>query len=83
MIQYLIAGLAVAIAALYSAWVFIPASWRRTAAALLARRASDSGLPAATARALQVRLERAPGCGDCDSCRACTPAVPNRVPRRS
>lgn len=74
MVQSLIVSLIVAAAALYCAWIFMPAALRRAIAARLARQASRSGLDAATARALQSRLERTSACGECASCKGCAPA---------
>jgi hypothetical protein len=74
MIQSLIAGVMVIAALLYSAWVFMPAAWRRAGAARLARQAGRSGMQAQAARQLQSRLERASACGECASCKGCQPA---------
>lgn len=75
MIQSFIVAAIVALAVLYSAWLLMPASWRRAGAARLARRAARSGLDAQRARALQERLEHASGCGECSSCKGCGPAA--------
>ncbi len=74
MIQYLIVGLIVVLATFYSAWVLMPASWRRAGAAKVAARATRSGLHAHAARELQLRLESASGCSDCATCKGCSPA---------
>lgn len=74
MIQSFIVAAIVALAVLYAGWAFMPAAWRRGAAARLARQASRSGLQPARARALQARLERSPACGACASCKGCGPA---------
>ena len=82
MVQTLIVALIVAAAALYSVWLFLPAPWRRTLAARVARQAGHAGLDRGQVQALQARLERAPGCGDCASCRGCAPAQVQREPPR-
>jgi hypothetical protein len=76
MTQLLIAAFMVAAALAYSAWVLMPASWRRGAAARLARRAADAGLAQEHARAIQARLERAGGCSECASCKGCASSSP-------
>jgi CBS domain containing-hemolysin-like protein len=79
MTQLLIAASIVAAALAYSAWVLMPAAWRRAAAARLARRAVRSGLALERVRALQTRLEGAGGCGECAKCKGCaSPAPPVR-----
>jgi hypothetical protein len=81
MIQYLIVSLIVVAAACYSAWVLMPASWRRAGAAKLAAGAAQSGMDAKAARELQLRLERASGCSDCASCKGCAPIKPGAALR--
>lgn len=76
MIQSLIAAFFVVAALAYSAWVLMPASWRRAAAARLARRAARAGLAKDQARAIQARLERAGGCSECASCKGCAGSPP-------
>lgn len=71
MTQFVIAAFIVAAAIGYSAWLLMPASWRRAAAARLARGAARSGLGQERARALQERLGRTGGCSDCASCKGC------------
>ena len=71
MIQSFIVTLIVIAAAIYTAWIVMPASWRRAAAAGLAREASRSGLNQATARRIQLRLESTTACGECASCKGC------------
>ena len=79
MTQLLIVAFIVAAALAYSAWVLMPAAWRRAGAARLARGVARSGVAQERARALQARLERAGGCGDCASCKGCaSPAPPSR-----
>lgn len=76
MIQYLVVGLIVAAATLYSGWILMPASWRRAGAARLARQATRSGLGEQAVRGLQSRLERASGCSECASCKGCAAVKP-------
>ena len=76
MTQLLIAAFIVAAALAYSAWVLMPASWRRACAARLARRAARSGLAQEQALAMQARLERAGACSECASCKGCAGAPP-------
>ena len=82
MFQSVIVALIVAAAALYCLWLFLPAGWRRALAARLARQAGDAGLDSGKVQALQARLERAPGCGDCASCRGCAPSNGPGAPPR-
>lgn len=79
MTQFLIVAFVVAAAVAYSTWVLMPASWRRAAAARLARQARRSGVAARHATVMQARLERAGGCSECASCKGC--ASPSPVPR--
>lgn len=79
MTQFLIVALIVAAALVYSAWVLMPAAWRRAAAAHLARRAARAGVAPRRATVLQARLEGAGGCSECASCKACASSSP--VPR--
>lgn len=76
MVQYLVVGMIVAAAVLYSAWTLMPAAWRRAGAAKLAARAARSGLAPQAARELQVRLERAGTCSECASCKGCAKGAP-------
>lgn len=72
MLQQVIVGLIVGLAALYALWRFMPAAWRRSAAAGLASGTHRAGLvDADSARKLQARLGQASGCGACDSCGGC------------
>jgi hypothetical protein len=71
MLQYLIVGLIVGAAVLYSAWAVLPAGLRGTAAARLARLAMRSGIGEASARNLQSRLGQAGSCSECAQCRGC------------
>ena len=80
MIQSLIAGAIVIAALFYSAWVFMPAAWRRAGAARMAQQASRSGMQAQAARQLQARLEGASACGECAGCKGCGPAPRDTAP---
>ncbi|MET0349181.1 MAG: DUF6587 family protein [Rhizobacter sp.] len=72
--QDLLVGLIVAACAVYAAWVLMPASWRRRAAARLA----GGPLPSALRARFQRLAKSAPGCG-CDGCDAGTPpGVPKK-----
>jgi hypothetical protein len=72
MTQQLIVGLIVAAAALYAAWRWMPAGWRRSAAYKLAAGSQRAGLvDQARAEQLAASLAKSSGCGACDSCGAC------------
>ena len=72
MTQQIIVGLIVALAALYAVWRWMPAGWRRSAAAKLAAGSQRAGLvDAQRAQALAASLAKSSGCGSCDSCGAC------------
>ncbi|GAA4328252.1 hypothetical protein GCM10023165_00450 [Variovorax defluvii] len=77
MTQQIIVGLIVALAALYAVWRWMPAHWRRSAAAHLASGSQRAGLvDAQRARKLAESLAKTSGCGSCDSCGSCaTPAA--------
>ena len=75
MLQTLIVGLIVTVAALYSVWALMPALARRKAAAWLARQASRRGLAAADAERLQSALASAGSCNECSSCKGCSSPV--------
>lgn len=92
MTELLIVAFLVAAATAYSAWAFMPASWRRAGAARLARRAARAGVAPERTLVLQARLERAGGCSDCGSCKGCASSPPiappaaqllSRAPERS
>jgi len=76
MTQQIIVGLIVGLAAFYAVWRWMPAGWRRAAAARLASGSQRAGLvDAQRARQLATSLARTSGCGSCDSCGSCsTPA---------
>ncbi|RYF79033.1 MAG: hypothetical protein EOO29_18415 [Comamonadaceae bacterium] len=72
MVQQLIVGLIVAIAALYAVWRWMPAGWRRSAAQKVAAGSQRAGLvDQARADELAASLAKSSGCGSCDSCGAC------------
>ncbi|MDR6537469.1 DUF6587 family protein [Variovorax soli] len=72
MTQQIIVGLIVALAALYAAWRWMPAGWRRAAAARLASGSQRAGLvDAQRAQQLAASLAKTSGCGSCDSCGSC------------
>ena len=72
MTQQIIVGLIVALAAVYAVWRWMPAGWRRSAAAKLAAGSHRAGLvDAQRADALAASLGKSSGCGACDSCGAC------------
>ncbi|WP_162576204.1 DUF6587 family protein [Variovorax sp. PBL-H6] len=85
MTQPIIVGLIVALAAIYALWRWMPAGWRRAAAARLASGSQRAGLvDAQRARRLADSLSRTSGCGSCDSCGSCgTPAGSSAQARRS
>lgn len=72
MTQPIIVALIVAAAALYAAWRWMPAGWRRSLAHRLACGTQRAGLvDEARAAQLAASLARTSGCGSCDSCGAC------------
>jgi hypothetical protein len=72
MTQEIIVGLIVALAAFYALWRWMPAPWRRAAAARLAAGTQRAGLvDAERAQQLAASLAKASGCGACDSCGSC------------
>ena len=85
MTQQIIVGLIVALAALYAVWRWMPAGWRRAAAARLASGSQRTGLlDAQRAQQLAASLAKTSGCGSCDSCGSCgTPADSPPQSRRS
>jgi hypothetical protein len=71
-LQQLIVFAIVALAAVYAAWHWMPAGWRRALAARLAAGSRRAGLvDAERADWLAASLARSAGCGSCDSCGAC------------
>lgn len=72
MAQNLIVGIIVALAAVYALWRWMPAGWRRAAAAKVASGSHRAGLvDAKRADALAASLAKSSGCGSCDSCGSC------------
>jgi hypothetical protein len=71
MIQYLIVGLIVGSALLYSVWALMPTALRRAAAGRLARFARRSGLGESGAQRLQAKLETGGACSECAQCKGC------------
>ena len=86
MTQQIIVGLIVALAAIYAVWRWMPAGWRRAAAARLASGTHRAGLvDAQRAKQLADSLAKSSGCGSCDSCGSCgTPkSSPSAAPDRT
>ncbi|WP_260602492.1 DUF6587 family protein [Variovorax sp. MHTC-1] len=86
MTQQIIVGLIVALAAIYAVWRWMPAGWRRAAAARLASGTQRAGLvDAERARQLADSLAKSSGCGSCDSCGSCgtTKSGPAAAPDRA
>ncbi|RZI93436.1 MAG: hypothetical protein EOP78_11175 [Variovorax sp.] len=72
MVQQLIVGLIVGLAALYAVWRWMPSGWRRSAAQKVAAGSHRAGLvDQARADELAASLAKSSGCGSCDSCGAC------------
>lgn len=71
MVQHLVVGLIVFAAALYSLWMLMPATVRRTVAARLAWLARRCGLGEQDSQRLQARLATSSSCSACDSCKGC------------
>ncbi|MET0543650.1 MAG: DUF6587 family protein [Variovorax sp.] len=72
MTQQIIVGFIVAAAALYAAWRWMPAGWRRGAARRLAAGGHRAGLvDEARVEQLAASLAKTSGCGSCDTCGAC------------
>ncbi|MDQ7955820.1 MAG: hypothetical protein RET84_07920 [Pseudomonadota bacterium] len=70
--QNVIVFLIVAGAALYAAWRWMPAGWRRGAARQVAAGSQRAGLvDAQQAQKLAASLAKTSGCGSCDSCGSC------------
>ncbi|MEP6721836.1 MAG: DUF6587 family protein [Variovorax sp.] len=83
MTQQIIVGFIVAAAALYAAWRWMPAGWRRSAAHKLASGTHRAGLvDQARAEQLAAALAKTSGCGSCDSCGACGKAEAPPQPQR-
>lgn len=70
--QNIVVFLIVAGAALYAAWRWMPAGWRRGAARQVAAGSQRAGLvDAQQAEKLAASLAKTSGCGSCDSCGSC------------
>ena len=70
--QNIVVFLIVAGAALYAAWRWMPAGWRRGAARQVAAGSQRAGLvDAQQADRLAASLAKTSGCGSCDSCGSC------------
>ena len=80
MAQYLIVGLIVLAAMLYSVWKLMPAAVRGAAAARLASLARRCGLGDEKSQRLRARLATASGCGQCASCKGCASPASKRAP---
>ncbi len=88
--QNAVVALIVLAAALYAAWRWMPAGWRRSLAPRMARWMARSGLVREEREAKVARsLSQTGGCGSCDSCGTCGPtpapgrdgARPSSAPR--
>jgi len=83
MLQNLIVFLIVACAAVYAAWRWMPAGWRRGAARQVAAGTQRAGLvDAQQADRLAASLSKTSGCGACDSCDSCGTPAANAPARR-
>ncbi len=87
MTQEIVVGLIVALAASYAVWRWMPAGWRRAAAARLAAGTQRAGLvDARRAEKLAASLGKSGGCGSCDSRGSCAakgepaPQAPRKMP---
>ena len=78
MLQYLIVGLMVGAALLYSGWALLPAGLRASAAARLAGWATRSGMAERNARRLQSTLASAGNCTECAQCKGCSSGKPQQ-----
>lgn len=77
MVQQLVVGLIVLVAAFYSLWTLMPGAARRKAAARLASLARRCGVGQQGSERLQAKLAAHGSCSDCDSCKGCaTPPRP-------
>lgn len=75
MTQQIIVALIVALAAVYAVWRWMPANWRRAAAAGVAAGSRRAGLvDAERAGRLEASLAKTSGCGSCDTCGSCSTA---------
>ena len=72
MTQEIIVALIVGLAALYAVWRWMPAGWRRAAAAGVAAGSQRAGLlDAQRAGKLAASLGKTSGCGSCETCGSC------------
>lgn len=71
MTQYLIIGLLVLWAVLYSALSLMPSAWRRALAARLATWADRAGVGTNRAQALESSLRTTGSCTECAACNGC------------
>ncbi|WP_295529671.1 DUF6587 family protein [uncultured Pseudacidovorax sp.] len=72
--QNAVVALIVLVAAVYAAWHWMPAGWRRSLAPRMARWMARSGLVCEEREAKVARsLGQVGGCGSCDSCGTCGP----------
>jgi len=75
MTQQIIVALIVALAAVYAVWRWMPAKWRRAAAAKVAAGSHRAGLvDADRAQQLAASLGKTSGCGSCETCGSCSTA---------
>lgn len=83
MTQEIIVGLIVVMAAVYAVWRWMPAQWRRSAAAGLAAGSRRAGLvDAERAQALADSLAKTSGCGSCDSCGSCATGTGSKTDKK-
>jgi hypothetical protein len=75
MTQQIVVALIVALAAIYAVWRWMPANWRRAAAAKVAAGSQRAGLvDAERAQQLAASLGKTSGCGSCETCGSCSTA---------
>lgn len=71
MIENVLVGLIVSIAAAYAAWKFVPAGVRARVAPRLVQGCRRLGLSPSLSIRLEKKLESGGACGSCNSCNAC------------
>ena len=71
MVQNLVVGLIVVVAAAYALWIMMPARMRRAGAASLAAMARRCGLGEQESQQLRAALASHSSCGECDGCKGC------------
>ena len=71
MVQNLLVGLIVVVAAAYALWILMPAHMRRAGAAALAAMARRCGLGEQESQQLRATLASHSSCGVCDGCKGC------------